>query len=699
MNIRKIAYHLFFWAVFFYSLWVIIFKYAPDFSPNVRILWSGPIAGTIAILFAALRSNAVMTQSSGGEELKLFSNKIYDNALSFIKRSYCAMFPVLLISFALVFAYISMQASACFVAGIISTLLAGFVGTLVAGKANAKAVNAAQSSCADASGIIFSSGLIMGFVIVGLAMICIPALFFIFKDPLIIPGYALGVGAAALYTGVGGSIFAQSAAFGENIALEANSQVLENDIKNPASITANAGGNIGGTTAMGAGMLFLYAASIVTAMVLGSQNLDLLGVFIPLTIASVGIFASIAGCVFVKTTKMLSPFASIQLGITISVILFTGLSYYLVEKIFTTGYFPPILAGVLTGVLLSIVTRFFTTSRFYPVKYIAKSAKKGNMILALSSIKTGLVAAFFPIAIISFSAILTFLLAGGMYSYYSGSYGISIAAVSMLSMAGIISAVNSYAPIVGNANNLAQISNLKNETNEINKDLNSAGNAAEAMGKAFTLGASALVSISVLIAFAISTHLGEVDILNPFVITSILFGAGMPFLFMALIHFAAGWGASGIAKEVKKQTTENPSILDGGIEPEYKKCTKISCNAGIFGITLPAAFAAIAPIAVGITVAYVSAKMSGIPYAFGKVNGTQAMSGFLCGAIISGICLNFVTANSISAYLSARTLIDNENKNIAPILAFKNANWVSVDILIKLMAILALAASNSFIVR
>ena len=700
---RKYLYYAAFWGFFIYSLYVIVFKYAPDFT-QIRIIWAGPIAGVLALFFAALKINDIMTSDAGNDKMQELSRIINKGAMTFLKKEYCIMFFFLLVVSALIYKFINVQTSICFIVGVLTSAFAGLIGMSVSTKSNARTAQAASISLNKAFKISYSGGLVMGLSVVGLAMITLPIMYYIYKDPAIISGFALGASSVALFARVGGGIYTKAADVGADLVGKVEENIPEDDHRNPAVIADNVGDNVGDVAGMGADLFESYVGSIIAAITLGSITLNLIGAFIPLTLAAMGIFCSIIGSVFVRTRENWNPIFSLQAGNVIAVLLFTGSAYYLIDKVFMpeyTGIFYAVLTGIIAGCLIGFLTQYYTSPNFPPVKSIAKSTETGAATTVISGVRVGMMSTFLPLAIISFSMIFAFWVIGGMESYNAGVYGVSLAAVGMLATVGMIVAIDAYGPIADNAGGIAQMADMDPEVRKRTDKLDAVGNTTAAIGKGFAIGSAALTAISLLAAYALTVNLEDVDVLNPFVMSSIIFGACLPFLFSALSMGAVGRAAEKMVNEVRRQFKANPKILEGTEDPDYKQCIKISARAAIYEMILPAVVAILAPIFVGF----------GTASLFGKTIGAQALGGLLIGAISSGVCLAIMMANSGGAWDNAKKLIEEgcyggkgSASHQCAVIGdtvgdpFKDTSGPSLNILIKLMTIVALVCASLFVV-
>ena len=701
-KIRKYFYYIVFWAFFLYSCWLIFCVYAPDFS-QIKIIWAGPIAGVLALLYGALKINDIMLVPAGTDKMKEISEIIHKGAMTFLKKEYLIMSIVALFVVFGISAFVGLGVGICFLVGAITSAIAGFVGMSVSTRANVRTAAQAQESLNKAFKVAYSGGLVMGLFVVGLAMIAIPILYYIFKDPQVISGFGFGASFVALFARVGGGIFTKAADIGADLVGKVEEHIPEDDPRNPAVISDNVGDNVGDVAGMGADLFESYAGTIIAAVTLGSLPLNLIGAFIPLTLAAAGILCSIVASLFVKANEKINPIVPLQAGSVISILMFIGVSYYLIEKIFMpgfTGIFYAVLTGVVAGCIIGFSTQYYTSPSFSPVKSIAKSTVTGAATTVISGVRVGMFSTFFPILVIAISMLFAFWIIGGMGSYNAGVYGVSLAAIGMLSTVGMIVAVDAYGPIADNAGGIAQMAGMQPEVRERTDKLDAVGNTTAAIGKGFAIGSAALTAISLLAAYAITINLEDIDLLNPFVMSAVIFGGCLPFLFCSLSMGAVGRAAEKMVQEVRRQFKEMPGILEGTETPDYNKCVKISAHAAIVEMILPGLVAVLAPIFVSVPIAIW----------FGKTLAAQALGGMLMGAIISGVSLAIMMANSGGAWDNAKKLIEEGNfggkgsvSHQCAVIGdtvgdpFKDTSGPSLNILIKLMTIVALVCAGLFI--
>ena len=526
----------------------------------------------------------------------------------------------------------------------------------VSTKANARTANAAKKSLNKAFRVAFSGGVVMGMTVVGLGLLGLTLLYYIFKDYEIVNGFALGASSIALFARVGGGIFTKAADVGADLVGKVEAGIPEDDHRNPAVIADNVGDNV----------IAVY---------------------------------------FVRTKENGNPMFSLQLGTTGSMLMTIIGSYFLITNWFPKadwglGIFYALLIGIAAGTLIGYLTEYFTSYNFMPVKRIAQSTETGTATTVISGLDVGMLSTFFPMVIISLATIGAFLAIGGMHNYTLGVYGISIAAVGMLSSVGMIVAVDAYGPISDNAGGIAQMADLEKEVRERTDKLDSVGNTTAAIGKGFAIGSAALTALALLCAYATVVNLEDIDILNPFVTAGVLFGASLPFLFCSLTMGAVGRAAGKMVDEVRRQFREHPEIMTGGCQPNYKKCVDISTKAAIFEMLLPGVLAIGAPLVVGL----------GVGALVDKTIGAQALGGMLMGAIATGVCLAIMMANTGGAWDNAKKYIEEGHfggkgsaQHAASVVGdtigdpFKDTSGPSLNILIKLMTIVSLVCATLFI--
>lgn len=697
---RQVFWEVLFWIVLLCGMYMSFVKYAP----GAKSIFIGMIAGISALLFAAIKTAKIMSKKQGNETMSTLSNHIYSGAMAFLKREYKILSVFVIVVALLIAAYISIQTSICFLCGAACSAVAGFIGMSVSTKSNARTAHAAEKSLNKAFKIAFSGGVVMGMTVVGLGLFGLTLLYYIFKDYEIINGFALGASSIALFARVGGGIFTKAADVGADLVGKVEAGIPEDDHRNPAVIADNVGDNVGDVAGMGADLFESYVGSIIAAITLGALCLNLQGAFLPIVISGIGIFSSIIAVYFVRTKENGNPMKALQIGTSVAMLLSLIGSGILIMKWFDKmgpGIFFALLIGVVAGSAIGYLTEYFTSYNYTPVKNIAKSTETGTATAVISGLDVGMLSTFFPMVIISIATIASFLVIGGMESYTLGVYGISIAAVGMLSTVGMIVAVDAYGPISDNAGGIAQMADLDKAVRERTDKLDSVGNTTAAIGKGFAIGSAALTALALLCAYATVINLSDIDILNPFVTAGVLFGASLPFLFCSLTMGAVGRAACKMVNEVRRQFKENPGIMTGEKQPDYKKCVDISTKAAILEMLLPGIIAIGAPLVVGLGTGALAGD---------KILGAQALGGMLMGSIATGVCLAIMMANTGGAWDNAKKYIEEGHfggkgsaQHAASVVGdtigdpFKDTSGPSLNILIKLMTIVSLVCATLFI--
>ena len=691
-----------FWVIFAVAIYFCYAKLFPMDVKTASMLWIGTIAGALSLLFATLKIYTIACENAGDKDILRIASHIFKGAMAFLKREYKILFWFVILVFGLLFKFIDLETAICFVCGAFCSALAGFVGMYVSTKSNSRTAQAAKGSLNKAFKIAFSGGAVMGLTVVGLGLFGLSVLYLIYKDPAIINGFGLGASSIALFARVGGGIYTKAADVGADLVGKVEAGIPEDDCRNPAVIADNVGDNVGDVAGMGADLFESYVGSIIAAITLGAICLNLQGAFLPVLISAAGIFASIIAINFVRTSENSDPMAALQRGTVVSMVILIAASYYIVKFFIPdfTGVFWAILTGIITGSIIGFLTEYYTSYDYNPTKSIANAAKTGPATTIIAGLGVGMKSTFLPLVLICAAIIASFVLAGGLNSYTLGIYGVSMAAVGMLAVVGMIVAVDAYGPISDNAGGIAQMANLESVVRERTDKLDSVGNTTAAIGKGFAIGSAALTAIALLSAFATVVELDKVDILNPFVNAGMLFGAALPFLFCALTMGAVGRAAQKMVDEVRRQFRELKGIMEGKCEPQYAKCVDISARSAIYEMFMPGFIAIAAPLIVGLGVAFFTDKAS----------GAQALAGMLMGAIASGVCLAIMMANSGGAWDNAKKYIESgylggkgTSEHAAAVVGdtvgdpFKDTSGPSLNILIKLMSIVALVCATLFI--
>ena len=546
-----------------------------------------PLAGLIALGYAWYRTRWINKQDAGTPEMIEISGAIAEGARAFLRREYRV-----LIIFVLAVAAILAVANAgnvnsswlvavSFVVGAFCSALAGFIGMTVATKANVRTTHAARTGLGLALEVAFSGGLVMGLSVVGLGILGLSSLFLIYggldwdvvRVVNVISGFSLGASSIALFARVGGGIYTKAADVGADLAGKVYEGIPEDDPRNPATIADNVGDNVGDVAGMGADLFESYVGSIIGTMVLGAAFMaglteagvhELNAVLLPLVIAAVGIVVAVLGSLFVRVKETALNIGEFGASIVMAVLAFFIIRIMLpTEWTATTataavvtytslGVYWAVLIGLSAGVLIGLITEYYTSTHKKPVLGIARQSLTGSATNIIAGLGVGMYSTGLPAVVLALAIIGAF--------YFAGLYGIAIAALGMLSVTGIQLAVDAYGPVSDNAGGIAEMAQLPPEVRERTDTLDAVGNTTAAIGKGFAIGSAALTALALFAAFMQQAEVATIDVSNPIILAGVLLGAVLPYIFSAMAMGAVGRAAGDMIKEVGRQLDEIPGI-------------------------------------------------------------------------------------------------------------------------------------------
>ncbi|MCR4328745.1 MAG: sodium-translocating pyrophosphatase [Patescibacteria group bacterium] len=609
-------------------------------------------AGVVSVVSALWLGMRIMKRPGGDEKMEEIASAIRTGAKAYLNRQYATISIVAVVIAVLIGVFINIVTMIGFVVGAVASGIAGYVGMNISVRANVKTAEAAKQGLRGALAVAFEGGAVTGMLVVGLALISVAGFYAATHNIHALIGLGFGGSLISLFARLGGGIFTKGADVGADLVGKVEAGIPEDDPRNPAVIADNVGDNVGDDAGMAADLFETYAVTAIAAMILGSLTFpdSPIAVLLPLMMGGVAAIASVIGLLFVRLGKSGSIMGALYKGLIASSILSLIGFGFLADRYdgainsseILLDYWPlfvPMLVGIIVTALIVLITEYYTSKKFRPVRAIVHASETGHGTNIIAGLSVGMEATALPVIVI----------VGGVLTSYavSGLYGVALAVMSMLSMAGIIIAIDAFGPITDNAGGIAEMAGLPSSVREVTDALDAVGNTTKAITKGYAIGSAGLAAVVLFASYVHDIGLSHVgitfDLSDPLVIAGLLIGGMIPYLFASISMNAVGKAASSVVQEVRRQFREIPGIMEGTAKPDYAKCVDIVTRAAIKEMIIPALLPVVIPIATAFMM------------------GPKALGGLLLGSIVTGLFVAISMTSGGAAWDNAKKYIEEGN--------------------------------------